>query len=399
MNKLLSAAIVLIMIPHTTELVKIPDFIFYGGFLSVFILLLLQGKKFVIEPLYMPMLLSILLSIWLNEIPAHFRVSARALIFLIVVFTVGPFITNRLFLQLRRNVFIYTLLFIRWVVILSFVGYLLKLPVVHNYSGFCGFLSQSMLLGPFAGIASLHYFYWMLMADNKRSLLINLFLMSIAVLTLILTGSRSALGASIVGLFLFLFIAYRHRQIRMFQTAFVMVLLLVATQTIWWPYTERIREKMEFGDKRGSTTASRDLLWTDRVREFRAFPVFGVGFSSYNLDLAKNKQNKKTGTIEPGSSWLFLLSSMGMMGFLSVFIPMTYTIFKAYSLPYDRLRNAFLGSLVALFMAHMLFEGYVVAAGSPLCFMLWLLLSECYHCLIKNKEVDYVNSGCRRAAL
>lgn len=387
MNKLLSLAIVVLTIPHTTDLVRIPDFIFYGGFLGVLVLLLLQGKRLVFEPLYIPLLLSILLSIWLNDIPAHFRVPARAVIFMIVVFTIGPFITNESFLKLRRSVFIYTLVFIRWVVILSFVAYLLRLPVVHNYSGFCGFLNQSMLLGPFAGIASLNYFYWMLTADNKTAMLTNLFLMSITIFALILTGSRSAVGASTVGLLLFLFIAYRHRLVRIIQLLFVLVSLLAATYTIWWPYTERMREKMEYGEKAGSATASRDFLWTDRVHEFQAFPVFGVGFSSYNLDITKNKQSKMAGTVEPGSSWLFLLSSMGVMGFLSVLIPMIYMLFRAYTLPEDRLRNAFLGSLVALFMAHMLFEGYVVAAGAPLCFLLWLSLSECYYCLIKNKEV------------
>lgn len=100
----------------------------------------------------------------------------------------------------------------------------------------------------------------------------------------------------------------------------MLAILAVLTAGIWWPYTERIRSKMEGGKIAGSLTRSRDDLWDARMTEFKGFPIFGVGFATVKPDYAKtNKVNLETGTIEPGSSWLFLLSSMGITGFLAFF--------------------------------------------------------------------------------
>lgn len=386
MIRLLSMGLLLVTLTHVISGVMLPDFIYYGAFGGILGLLVLQGKKAIFLPLYVPMILSILLSIGVNDIPVVFKAPARAAIFLVMVFTVGPFIINNPLLQFRRTLFVYVLAFIRCTVVLSFAGYILRLPMVNNFSGFCGITGHSMILAPLAGIASLNYFYWTLIAQSKKSRLTNVFLMSIAFFTLILSGSRSALGACIVGLFFFLFTMYRMRPIRVFQIVCAAVLLMGATYSIWWPYTEKLREKMEYGEKEGSNTASRDLLWKDRINEFRSFPVFGVGFASYNAEIAKG-ESSKSGTIEPGSSWLFLLSSMGLMGFLSFLLPAVYIVYRAYVLPDDRPGNAFLGSVLTMFMAHMLFEGYVAAAGSYLCFVLWLFLSEGYYCLIKNRKI------------
>lgn len=151
------------------------------------------------------------------------------------------------------------------------------------------------------------------------------------------------------------------------------------TSAIWWPYTERLREKMTSSKKSGSLTGSRDNLWDDRMREFKAFPVFGVGFATVNMEYIETdkKVNKETGTVEPGSGWLFLLSSMGFVGFLSFFIPYTHTLYLLFRRESIGLNGYFLGALLFMFFFHLYFEGYLISAGACLCFFLWLLLSEC----------------------
>lgn len=398
MNSLLAVLIVLVTIPHLTGTPRIPDYIYYGSFGTALILLILRGRKMTFRVAYIPFVLSILLSIWVNDIPSIFQVPIRAIAFCMMAFTVGPFINNMPLQIFRHKLLIYVLTFIRWIVILSFIGYLLGLSSMYNRFGFCGFTNHSMILGPLSGIAVLNYFYWIYLSSNLKSRLFNTFFMSISFLTLILTGSRSALGACVVGLLFFIFTIYRKKLLYIFRFFVVSALILAATSSIWWPYTEHLRNKMEYGEEMGSSTASRDLLWADRMNEFQTYPLFGVGFASYNLDISKNKGNEVTGTIEPGSSWLFLLSSMGLMGFLSFLLPPLYMLFKAFTLRTDLLNNAFLGSLLILFLAHMFFEGYVVASGAYLCFLLWLLLSECYYCLIKLKNRNGIDTnGCKTA--
>ncbi len=84
----------------------------------------------------------------------------------------------------------------------------------------------------------------------------------------------------------------------------------------------------------------------------------------------------KTGTIEPGSSWLFLLSSLGLYGFLSFLIPFAYNTYMLYKNLNTGFNGGLLCSIMVLFSVHMLIEGYVVAPGAYLCFLLWLSLSE-----------------------
>ena len=136
---------------------------------------------------------------------------------------------------------------------------------------------------------------------------------------------------------------------------------------------------MDSSKKSGSLTLTRNGLWQDRIREFKAFPVFGVGFSTVNMEYvrAEDKVNQKSGMVEPGSGWLFLLSSMGLVGFLSFFIPFTYSMYSLFRRESVGLNGYFLGSLLFLFFFHLFFEGYLMASGAYLCFFLWLLLSEC----------------------
>lgn len=135
---------------------------------------------------------------------------------------------------------------------------------------------------------------------------------------------------------------------------------------------------MDSSENVGSLTSSRDRLWEDRIKEFKAFPVFGVGFASYNLNYIQSEHsiNRQSGTVEPGSSWLFLLSSLGLYGFLLFLLPVLYLLYMLYKNSGTGLNGGLVGSIMTLFSVHMLVEGFVVASGSYLCFFLWLSLSE-----------------------
>ena len=58
---------------------------------------------------------------------------------------------------------------------------------------------------------------------------------------------------------------------------------------------------------------SRSNLWDDRLREFTNYPIFGVGFAE--IDIIHDNNYTKDGVIELGSSWLGLLSMLGIVGY------------------------------------------------------------------------------------
>jgi O-antigen ligase len=85
-----------------------------------------------------------------------------------------------------------------------------------------------------------------------------------------------------------------------------------------------------------------------------------------------------TGTIETGSSWLAVLSMTGILGF----IPFGIIIYKSVKRVWSKRRTnieacLYLGLIVFLSI-HMLVEGFILAGGSVLCFIAWIIISCCY---------------------
>ena len=95
----------------------IPDNVYYAVFLVLFIWFVLRGGL-KISYTYIPFLVALFISIWVNEIPAYFKVWFRVLAFLSVVFAVGPFFINPYMVTWRRLLFVYVLAVIRWIVII-----------------------------------------------------------------------------------------------------------------------------------------------------------------------------------------------------------------------------------------------------------------------------------------
>lgn len=366
---------------------KASDVVYYGSMLGALIWFILR-EGFRISYTYIPFLIAIFLSVWVNEIPAYFRVWSRVLAFVAVILCIGPFFINPVILAWRRLLFVYTLAAIRWIVIASFLGWMLKLKYVYGYSGFQGFTNQSMMVGPLGGISFIYSLYRFYLSSKKGDGYKDIVLAVISMIVILLAGSRSALAATLVATGFFYSRVYRHHIMRLGRLGLTLLCVAVLTSSIWWSYTDRLRAKMDSSKKSGSLTTTRDDLWADRISEFKAFPLFGVGFATVNQEYAQStadKVNQESGMVEPGSGWLFLLSSMGGIGFLSFFIPFVhfgYTLFKKESVG---LNGYFLGSLLSLFFIHLFFEGYLIASGAYLCFFLWLLLSESNKVVNLNK--------------
>lgn len=365
-----------------------PDFIYYGAFLGSFIWLAIRSGLY-ISGKFLPFLFAIFFSIWVNDIPAFFRTYFRVLAFLAIVLMVGPFVINQRLVKFRRLLLIRSLIFIRWIVVGSFIVWLIMPSLALGRSGFQGLAFHSMLIGPLSGISLLYGLYRFSLAGTTTMRCKEIGHVIISFLVILLAGSRSALGGMVLGGAVFYIRMYRNYITRLIKIVVAFSILLVVTSSLWWPYTERLRSKMESGEKSGSLTSTRDGLWQDRMNEFYAYPFFGVGFASYNMDYVANTShgiNLETGTVEPGSGWLFLLSSMGLMGFLSFSIPIGYIFFSIYKNDSLGMNGSLICSLLVLLSAHLLFEGYAVSSGAYLCFFLWLLLAESEQVIQNNNK-------------
>lgn len=365
-----------------------PDLVYYGVFLGSFIWLVIRGGLH-ISGKYLPFLLAIFFSVWVNDIPAFFRTYFRIMAFLAIVLMVGPFVINQRLIKYRRLLLIRSLIFIRWIIVGSFVVWLIMPSFVLGTKGFQGLANHSMLIGPLGGISLLYGLYRFYLAETTTMRCKEIGHIVISFLVILLAGSRAALGGMILGVIVFYVRKYRHYTARLIKIGVAFLLSLVATFSLWWPYTERLRSKMELSENTGNLTSSREGLWQDRINEFYAYPFFGVGFASYNLDYVSDTTyaiNMKTGTVEPGSGWLFLLSSMGLIGLLSFSVPVGYLFFIIYKNDSLGVNGSLICSLLVLLSAHMFFEGYIVSSGAYLCFFLWLLLAESEQIIQNNNK-------------
>lgn len=347
--------------------------VYYVLLIIPFLYLLLISKRFKFNFLMVWFSLSCLISILLNDIPDLFQPYQRFGIFIIIVGLIGPLINNSLFFRLRILIGNMLNNAILSLVIFSFIGISLGLPFMLGRGGFTGFFNHSMMLGPMSSLAILISLHKAQISENRKIYWFFLGLASLAFITCVAAGSRSALLAGLLGSSFFFYKLNQDKLTRFVRIIVGLIAFGVFSFPIWEPFTERLMEKIVYSEDQGDALVTRSFLWDMRISEFKSSPVIGVGFASVDPKISI-KFNEEDGKVEPGSSWLAILSMTGLLGFIPILILLVkYLIF----LLNDRIfpvRSAFLGGMMLLFVVHMMAEGYVLSAGSGLFFYFWLTL-------------------------
>lgn len=329
------------------------------------------------------LMLILIFYLGLNIILCHpdaiFRSWPRYLLFVLLLIVVSPLAQSPYLRTLREDMLNLTLWFGAIFSICSFFCYFLGINFMmglrsdYNTAGtFAGLFNQSMMLGPIAGISSVFLAYKAYISHTKpmRNLYVATSLACLA--AVFFSASRSALLCTLVGIGVMLLHIMKSGT-RFLK--FIVLILFVAALTlpIWGGILDGVIQKNEANLAKGSFLTSREEKWNARISEFESSPIIGIGFATVDpaLDVVG-----LGGTIEPGSSWLAVLSMSGIIGgilFLSVFFSGYKACRKMHS---DK--DALLSGLLTLFAVHMIAEGYVFAAGSFLCYLLWLVVGCCF---------------------
>ncbi|SDS14660.1 O-antigen ligase family protein [Winogradskyella sediminis] len=348
---------------------------YYGVLLTILVFFILRGANFKISFLLMLFLVAAFLSIQLNKIPVFFQPYQRFIIFVIIVGLIGPLFQNS-HLKVFRSILFKTMnKVILIMVVLSFFGIAIGLPLMIGRGGYVGLFIHSMVLGPMSALAFLIALYEAHLANNKRKYWIYLGLAAVSFIACVSAGSRSALLGCIAGGLFFYYKMNQGKVSRFMKMIIVIVGLGILSFPLWESYTERLLQKMDYAEEQGDNLATRSALWEIRVAEFESSPIVGVGFSS--VDIRKDKKfDKKEGRIEPGSSWLALLSMTGLLGFIPVFLIVVKNITFLFKSQEQKMFLALLGGMLMFFIIHMLAEGYILSAGSGLFFYFWLLMGR-----------------------
>lgn len=324
------------------------------------------------------------LSIICGNADPLFKSWDRLFFFALLFIACFPVFESQYFDKLRSKIFPMMLFVVIFTCIGSFIGYFFGINYMTIYSEsttidtagkFGGLTPHSMMLGPICAVA-LTVLIWFLIekSETKKAKIIVACAAFAAFCCMLLTASRSSVLAGLAGVASVLFLKYRKRLGKMLQVGIVGVMFAVIMSPIYMPYLNKVMEKQHNNEEMGSAFASRESRWLHRLQEFSEYPIFGYGFCAIDTH-SYGEYQPSTGVVEPGSSWLAILSMTGLVGmvcFLALLLPTIMRLYRKVNREADRWALLHLGILV-VFLVHFIAEGYVFAAGSALCFLFWFL--------------------------
>jgi len=343
--------------------------------LAILTLLLFLSRDFRINRWMLVIVMVYFLSIIFNDIPSFFKPYQRFIAFLIMISLTSPFLHTPSLNYLRLKIFQFLSILLTIFVVFSFLGIVLGFPLMIGRGGYTGFFSHSMILGPIAALSMLFSFHW---ASSTTNIKYKIFLFSISgisFLTSVAAGSRVALIAGMVGIIFYLY-KMKQGNIKHFtKVMFLIITILTITFPVWKSYTARISGKMAYAANEDNMLVTRTWLWQNRIMEFKSSPLVGVGFASADTSIAK-RFDPQTGKVEPGSSWLAILSMTGLLGFIPTLLFILNKFRSIIRCKSKLYHCSLLGSLLIFFVIHLFAEGYILSAGSGMFFIFWLLLGR-----------------------
>lgn len=302
----------------------------------------------------------------------------RYLLFAVLLCAVSPFLQNEKLRYFRFCCLKYFLAIILPVSAASFFCYLLGInyftnefgdgiDYIQSVGGFGGLFKHSMVLGPMCAMSTCASI-WLAFAVRKRKL-IFIILAIICLGGTLFSASRAAvIGAVISSIVVIL--CYNRKRSKGIKILLVVAIIGALTYPLWERALHGITTKNLSNTELG-IYGSRTNKFTARIAEIQSSPTFGVGFSAIDPK-GSDLYNVETGVIEPGSSWLGVVSMTGIIGlaFIVYFMISAFLTLRRSGSIYSPL----LIGLLCFFAIHFIFEGYIFAGGSTLCFLFWLIL-------------------------
>ena len=341
-------------------------------FIAIGLFLALK-KGLTIEVTALLLLLYLPLNILITKPDGIFNPWMRLALFVVIFMFASPLLKGNNIGMYRKRTLMGLLVICVLLGLGSFVCYFIGVNFMPNqYDGsqmldfqsssgkFGGLMIHSIVLGMICGLGMLYLLFRAFNQDTRQRIWYYLAIVALAI-TILVSASRSALFSTVFGMLTMLYQINKRRG-RFVRVLIVIVLLGLLTYPLWNNYTVGLASKQAKDTELG-TYGTRTEKWTARMTEFKSSPVYGIGFASVDekLDVVG-----VGGVVEPGSSWLCMLSMTGIIGLILFVIILIkpFQFLRSHPTPY----NAMLLGLLVFVCTHMISEGYIYAGGSSLCF-------------------------------
>ena len=352
--------------------------LYYVVFIINFFLMVFKRKK--TEMNIMWFLLFLPLSIYFGQPDPLFKSWQRLGAFSLIMISVSPLIQNESSRRFRSTCLRIVLISSVIIGIISFAFFFLGINYMERYDSteyiervgmFGGLTKHSMILGPVASLGAIYCLFQLLTTKKRYYLLFAIPCMG----SVLFAASRLAFASMIAGMVVLLLI-YSKRKSYFLKVLLMVSAVLFVTYPLFEKGMERIEQKQQNNiESRGKALSSRDLKWEHRLEEFRSSPIYGIGFCSIDTRYV-SEYDEGNGGVEPGSSWLAVLSMTGVFGMLLFIGIIVKGVYIALKTKCDESMLRF--ALLMFFLVHFIGEGYIFSAGGVLCVYAWLVIGCCY---------------------
>ncbi len=339
------------------------------------------------------------LSLLLHLAPEPWLRTQRFLAFLIGMLCFSPLLTSDSLAKTRLRISAITYYVLSAMVFLSFLVWLASFiqfgedgiwkSGIHNY-GFCGIFKMGMVLSPVSAIIAITAAFLLLEGKSKIKPFLNGLILFTGIIMCVAGGSRIAS----VGLFLSLaslLIIKRHVLAQMLHSRLAIAMALSGTILLIAssPYAlSVIRHKNMIGESHGSLFYSRERLWHDRIEEFASSPLTGIGYAN---EFPSERNKGSLTEIEPGSSWLALMSYGGLVG-LGCFLWFSSSLARMLYRIRDDGRFPICLAILLFLVINAFTEGWLMFAGSIIFPVFWLATSAVWAATCNRKKHNIKSS-------
>lgn len=359
------------------------DFEFDFGSISIFVFLIVCA-----------------FSLLLNNPPSYFRPWERLVFYLLVLITFTPLLNSYSIVEERLKLTECLFMMAIGFTVASFFGYFLGInffnpseyDVDMSVAGhFSGFFNHSMILGAVGAVAFIFSFSKMLIKEERNDKIIWLVITSMCFVATLLSASRGAAGAAVIGAIAVLYQMSKMRKKNFAKYIGIIIILCILLFPVLAIIMAGILEKNAANMSEGGMFSSRGNQYFARFMEIKEHFYTGVGFAC--IDPKYDYADTKTGQIEPGSSWLAVFSMTGVFGFVLFLIIYLKSLYTAITKIKDESLSLLSCGLLVFFGIHFIVEAYVMAPGNFLCGLYWLvagnvLIYPKYHSLDEQEVVD-----------
>lgn len=305
----------------------------------------------------------------------------RFAFFVLMLVVLSPVVVSDTLSELRLMMWRLLMGGLRLIIIVSFIMYIPWEVSRTSQFVFHGCVNHGMQLGIIGAIVMLDGFWHLICRHETSRIRAMAFgvMTAMAIVVTVATGSRAALLATMIGILPLLW-SVRMNKMKMAWIVVIILVLIGVSALGSFRNFDGIKTKTELSAQYGSLTFSRNYLWKARLDEFAERPVFGIGFSKTTIrDLPEDYKDTlfdSCSTLEPGSSWMNVLASTGIIGFAFMFWFNVKLLRKTVNTRVGDRRNLLFFSLLLALLIHGFFEGWVLYAGSTTFMIYWLLSSR-----------------------